>query len=54
MRGSSPGCGVDKETLVYSAAPREQKSSKRGKYQEKCKIASKIIAEEEEGYSMYL
>jgi hypothetical protein len=56
MRGSSPDCGVDKETLVYSVAPGKQKNSKKGKYQTKCKKASKITEEEEEekGYSMYL
>jgi hypothetical protein len=53
MRGSSPDCGVDKETLVYPATLREQKGSKRGKYQKKVQ-KSKTTGKEEEKYSIYL
>jgi hypothetical protein len=47
MRGSSPGCKVDEDTLVHSVEPRKQKAAEEGNIS-KYKKSSKTTAEEEE------
>jgi hypothetical protein len=44
MRGSSSGCKVDADTLVYSAKPRKQKTAEK-KYISKHKRVSKSTKE---------